>query len=271
MADGADIALPDTGVPVELDRIYASLRDLSEALGPNGVNKDGTLDHVLEAGANALEGQGAARQPDADRARRGGADVRRGRRAALRHRHPARRVHHHPGAERPVRPRLHPRPGRACPRSSPTSATRSRQALAVGRRRRRHREDVRPRQPRGAGHRRREADPGDEDDQLREGQHRHRAAGRADRDRQPRAWRSTTRPARSAPGSASAATSGTPTASSARVVQQAGLPRRQRGPRLRAVRAAARAGRGPAAHDPAGRTPSGAAAPAAGPAARSAA
>jgi phospholipid/cholesterol/gamma-HCH transport system substrate-binding protein len=58
MADGADIALPDTGVPVELDRIYASLRDLSEALGPNGVNKDGTLDHVLEAGANALDGKG---------------------------------------------------------------------------------------------------------------------------------------------------------------------------------------------------------------------
>ena len=26
MADGADIALPDTGVPVELDRIYASLQ-----------------------------------------------------------------------------------------------------------------------------------------------------------------------------------------------------------------------------------------------------
>ncbi len=58
MADGADIALPDTGVPVELDRIYASLRDLSEALGPNGVNSDGTLDHVLEAGAHALKGKG---------------------------------------------------------------------------------------------------------------------------------------------------------------------------------------------------------------------
>ncbi|MEP9365293.1 MCE family protein [Nocardioides sp. CN2-186] len=58
MADGADIALPDTAVPVELDRIYASLRDLSEALGPNGVNKDGTLDHVLKAGANALKGKG---------------------------------------------------------------------------------------------------------------------------------------------------------------------------------------------------------------------
>lgn len=58
MSDGADITLPDTGVPVELDRIYASLRDLSEALGPNGVNKDGTLNHVLEAGSQALDGQG---------------------------------------------------------------------------------------------------------------------------------------------------------------------------------------------------------------------
>lgn len=58
MADGADIPLPDTGVPVELDRIYSSLRDLSEALGPNGVNKDGTLDHLLEAGAKNLKGQG---------------------------------------------------------------------------------------------------------------------------------------------------------------------------------------------------------------------
>jgi phospholipid/cholesterol/gamma-HCH transport system substrate-binding protein len=58
MADGADIALPQTAVPVELDRIYASLRDLSEALGPNGVNKDGTLDHVLAAGADALDGKG---------------------------------------------------------------------------------------------------------------------------------------------------------------------------------------------------------------------
>lgn len=58
LADGADIALPDTGVPVELDRIYASLRDLSVALGPNGVNKDGTLDNVLRAGAENLDGKG---------------------------------------------------------------------------------------------------------------------------------------------------------------------------------------------------------------------
>jgi len=58
MADGADIAMPDTGVPVELDRIYAALRDLTETLGPNGVNADGTLNHLLEAGADSLEGQG---------------------------------------------------------------------------------------------------------------------------------------------------------------------------------------------------------------------
>ena len=45
-------------MPVELDRIYASLRDLSEALGPNGVNKDGTLDHVLAAGRQRAGRQG---------------------------------------------------------------------------------------------------------------------------------------------------------------------------------------------------------------------
>lgn len=59
MATGADIPLPDTGVPVELDRIYASLQDLTTALGPNGVNKDGTLDHTLAAARDAFEGNGA--------------------------------------------------------------------------------------------------------------------------------------------------------------------------------------------------------------------
>jgi len=59
LEDGADIELADTGTPVELDRIYSSLRDLSEALGPNGVNEDGSLDTLLEAGAGALDGQGA--------------------------------------------------------------------------------------------------------------------------------------------------------------------------------------------------------------------
>ena len=58
LADSADIALPDTGVPVELDRIYGSLQTLTRALGPNGVNADGTLDHLLAAGKKALDGQG---------------------------------------------------------------------------------------------------------------------------------------------------------------------------------------------------------------------
>jgi phospholipid/cholesterol/gamma-HCH transport system substrate-binding protein len=59
LADGAEIELPDTGVPVELDRIYGSLQTLTQALGPNGVNADGTLDNFLKAGRNAFEGQGA--------------------------------------------------------------------------------------------------------------------------------------------------------------------------------------------------------------------
>ncbi|TWG97209.1 virulence factor Mce-like protein [Nocardioides sp. J9] len=59
MADGADIPLEGTGVPVELDRIYSSLQDLTRALGPNGVNADGTLDNLLEAGEKAFDGQGA--------------------------------------------------------------------------------------------------------------------------------------------------------------------------------------------------------------------
>ncbi|HWI42553.1 MAG TPA: MCE family protein [Nocardioides sp.] len=59
LADSADIALPDTGVPVELDRIYSSLQSLTQALGPNGVNANGSLNHLLEAGQKAFDGQGA--------------------------------------------------------------------------------------------------------------------------------------------------------------------------------------------------------------------
>jgi len=58
LEDGGEIAVQDTGVPVELDRIYRSLSDLTEALGPNGVNKNGTLNNVLEAGSKFLDGEG---------------------------------------------------------------------------------------------------------------------------------------------------------------------------------------------------------------------
>ncbi len=58
MPDKAKIALPKTGTPVELDRIYQSLSDLTTALGPNGANKNGALDDLLGAGTKALEGNG---------------------------------------------------------------------------------------------------------------------------------------------------------------------------------------------------------------------
>ncbi len=58
LPDHAKIALPDTGVPVELDRIYQSLSDLTQALGPNGANKNGALDDLLTAGTKALRGKG---------------------------------------------------------------------------------------------------------------------------------------------------------------------------------------------------------------------
>ncbi len=58
MPDKATIALPKTGTPVELDRIYKSLSDLTQALGPNGANKNGSLNTLLTAGAKALRGNG---------------------------------------------------------------------------------------------------------------------------------------------------------------------------------------------------------------------
>ena len=60
LRDGAEIKMQDTATPIELDRIYRSLVDVTRALGPNGVNKDGTLNHVLTAGAKFLKGRGAA-------------------------------------------------------------------------------------------------------------------------------------------------------------------------------------------------------------------
>ncbi len=58
MPDKAKIALKETGTPVELDRIYQSLSDLTTALGPNGANKNGALDDLLTAGTKALQGNG---------------------------------------------------------------------------------------------------------------------------------------------------------------------------------------------------------------------
>jgi phospholipid/cholesterol/gamma-HCH transport system substrate-binding protein len=58
MAAGATIPVERTATPVELDQIYASIRKLSDELGPNGVNKDGALSRVLGTGAENLQGNG---------------------------------------------------------------------------------------------------------------------------------------------------------------------------------------------------------------------
>lgn len=58
LADGAQIAKENTGTPVELDQIYASLSALTQALGPNKENRDGALKDLLDAGDIALGGNG---------------------------------------------------------------------------------------------------------------------------------------------------------------------------------------------------------------------
>ena len=58
LEDEATIEVQDTGTPIELDRIYRSLNDLTIALGPNGVNRDGTLDNLLGSGSKFLKGRG---------------------------------------------------------------------------------------------------------------------------------------------------------------------------------------------------------------------
>lgn len=59
MADGAEIPLDRTAVPLELDQIYQSLNDLSVALGPKGANDQGALSRLLDVSAANLNGQGA--------------------------------------------------------------------------------------------------------------------------------------------------------------------------------------------------------------------
>jgi len=68
LEDGGDIPLARTQTPVELDRMYKALDDLSTALGPQpGTKGDasasdgrGALASLLDAGARALDGNGEA-------------------------------------------------------------------------------------------------------------------------------------------------------------------------------------------------------------------
>ena len=76
MEDNAKIELPETGTPVELDRIYQSLSDLTQALGPNGANRDGSLEHAAHRRHQGAARQRQARQRDAAQPVAGRADLR---------------------------------------------------------------------------------------------------------------------------------------------------------------------------------------------------
>jgi len=58
LAAGTRIPLERTAVPVELDRVSQSLDDLMVALGPDGANKNGALNQLLQTSAANLDGNG---------------------------------------------------------------------------------------------------------------------------------------------------------------------------------------------------------------------
>ncbi|MQA84393.1 MAG: MCE family protein [Streptosporangiales bacterium] len=58
LQDGATIPVSRTAVPVEIDEIFASMNELSDALGPRGANRNGSLSRLLEVTADNMEGQG---------------------------------------------------------------------------------------------------------------------------------------------------------------------------------------------------------------------
>lgn len=58
LEDGEDIPLERTNTPIELDRMYKALDDVSIALGPQPGQASGPLNDVLTAGAKALDGNG---------------------------------------------------------------------------------------------------------------------------------------------------------------------------------------------------------------------
>lgn len=59
LPDDGDIPLSRTQTPIELDRMYKALDDLSVTLGPKAGSTSGALDNLLTAGAKALDGNGA--------------------------------------------------------------------------------------------------------------------------------------------------------------------------------------------------------------------
>ncbi|OZC57291.1 MCE family protein [Rhodococcus sp. 14-2470-1a] len=60
MSGDAVIPRDRTATPVEVDQIYASIDELSNALGPNGANANGALTDLVNTGAANLDGNGEA-------------------------------------------------------------------------------------------------------------------------------------------------------------------------------------------------------------------
>ncbi|MCC3317451.1 MCE family protein [Nocardia africana] len=60
MPRNATIPRDRTATPVEVDRLYKSIQELSDALGPNGANKDGAVNELVRTGAANLSGNGDA-------------------------------------------------------------------------------------------------------------------------------------------------------------------------------------------------------------------
>jgi phospholipid/cholesterol/gamma-HCH transport system substrate-binding protein len=58
LRSGTVIDRDNTAVPVEIDDLYAGLKEMADALGPDGANKHGALNRLLEVGADNLDGQG---------------------------------------------------------------------------------------------------------------------------------------------------------------------------------------------------------------------
>jgi phospholipid/cholesterol/gamma-HCH transport system substrate-binding protein len=60
MADKAVIPLQRTGIPQELDQVFANLNDLAKDVGPNGANKTGALSNLFSVAADNLDGNGTS-------------------------------------------------------------------------------------------------------------------------------------------------------------------------------------------------------------------
>jgi phospholipid/cholesterol/gamma-HCH transport system substrate-binding protein len=58
LADGADLPLDRTAVPLELDDVYRALDQFNTALGPNGANSGGALRDLVGTAAANLDGNG---------------------------------------------------------------------------------------------------------------------------------------------------------------------------------------------------------------------